>query len=80
MHDPVADTDEAKHEYGVDLTAWAKLPKAAAIVAAVAHDEFRKRPLSDYVSAMQPGGLLVDVKSLFDEAQLRALGVAVWRL
>ena len=80
VHDPVADTDEAKHEYGVDLTAWAKLPKAAAIVAAVAHDEFRKRPLSDYVSAMQPGGLLVDVKSLFDEAQLRALGVAVWRL
>ena len=66
VHDPVADANEAKHEYGVDLTPWAKLPKAAAIVAAVAHDEFRKRPLSSYVSAMQPGGLLVDVKSLFD--------------
>ena len=80
VHDPVADANEAKHEYGVDLTPWTELPKAAAIVAAVAHDEFRKRPLSSYVSAMQPGGLLVDVKSLFDEAQLRALGVAVWRL
>ena len=80
VHDPVADAGEARHEYGVELTPWVELPKAAAIVAAVAHEEFRKRPISDYVSVLQPGGLLADVKSLFDEAQLKAQGVAVWRL
>ena len=80
VHDPVADAGEARHEYGVELTPWVELPKAAAIVAAVAHEEFRKRPISDYVSVLQPGGLLADVKSLFDEAQLKAQGIAVWRL
>jgi UDP-N-acetyl-D-galactosamine dehydrogenase len=37
VHDPVAESAEAEHEYGVSLTAWNDLPRAAAIVAAVAH-------------------------------------------
>ena len=36
VHDPVALPDEAKHEYGVELIQWEHLPKANAIVAAVA--------------------------------------------
>lgn len=80
VHEPVADGVEAKHEYGVELTAWDDLPHAAAIVAAVAHKEFRNRPLSDFTDKLQEGGVLTDVKSLFDEAQLKAKGVTVWRL
>ena len=71
---------EALHEYGVSLTSWDDLPQAAAIVAAVAHQEFRNRPLTDYVSKLQKGGVLTDVKSMFDESQLVAQGVTVWRL
>ena len=80
VHEPVADADEARHEYGVELTAWDDLPVAAAIVGAVAHKEFRNRPLADYVGKLQKGGVLTDVKSMFDEAQLVAQGVTVWRL
>ena len=80
VHEPVADAAEAQHEYGVSLTAWDDLPQAAAIVAAVAHQEFRNRPLSDYVAKLQERGVLTDVKSMFDEAQLAAQGVTVWRL
>lgn len=80
VHEPVADADEAKHEYGVELTAWDDLPQAAAIVAAVAHKEFRIRPLSDITAKLQAGGVLTDVKSMFDEEQLKAKGVTVWRL
>ena len=80
VHEPVADADEARHEYGVELTAWEYLPPAAAIVAAVAHKAFRQRPLSDFVGKLQKGGVLTDVKSLFDAAQLTAQGVTVWRL
>ena len=36
VHDPVAESTEAQHEYGVSLTAWNDLPRASAIVAAVA--------------------------------------------
>ncbi len=80
VHEPVADAAEAQHEYGVSLTAWDDLPKAAAIVAAVAHQEFKNRPLSDYLAKLQERGVLTDVKSMFDEAQLTAQGVTVWRL
>ncbi len=80
VHEPVADANEAMHEYGVELTAWDDLPQAAAIVAAVSHTEFRNRPLSDYLGKLQSGGVLTDVKSMFDEAALAERGVTVWRL
>lgn len=80
VHEPVADAKEAWHEYGVELTAWNDLPASAAIVAAVAHKEFRNRPLSDFVGKLQKGGVFADVKSLFDEAELAKQGVSVWRL
>jgi UDP-N-acetyl-D-galactosamine dehydrogenase len=80
VHEPVADADEARHEYGVELTAWDDLPAAAAIVAAVSHKEFKSRPLTDYVGKLQKGGVVTDVKSMFDEAQLVSHGVTVWRL
>jgi UDP-N-acetyl-D-galactosamine dehydrogenase len=80
VHEPVADADEARHEYGVELCAWDDLPTAAAIVAAVAHKAFRNRPLTDYLQKLQKGGVMTDVKSMFDEAALIAHGVTVWRL
>lgn len=80
VHDPVADPEEAMHEYGVALTPWERLPRAAAIVAAVAHREFKARPLADFVGKLQENGVLSDVKSQFDAAQLRVQGVTVWRL
>ncbi|MBL0208262.1 MAG: nucleotide sugar dehydrogenase [Propionivibrio sp.] len=80
VHEPVADAEEARHEYGVALTPWNELPTAAAIVAAVAHKEFKSRPVTDYVEKLEKGGVLTDVKSMFDEAQLASYGVTVWRL
>jgi UDP-N-acetyl-D-galactosamine dehydrogenase len=80
VHDPLADPAEATHEYGVELKAWEHLPKANAIVAAVAHKAFKARPLDEYVAKLAPGGLFVDVKCQMDAAALRAKGVQVWRL
>jgi len=80
VHDPVADSAEALHEYGVRLTPWGELPRAHAIVAAVAHAEFKRRPVDDFVAALEPGGLYVDVKSQADSKALRARGLEVWRL
>jgi UDP-N-acetyl-D-galactosamine dehydrogenase len=80
VHDPVAAPEEAMHEYGVRLVPWEHLPRANAIVAAVAHREFKARPLDDYVGKLAPGGLYVDVKCQADAAALRARGLHVWRL
>jgi UDP-N-acetyl-D-galactosamine dehydrogenase len=80
VHDPVADAGEAMHEYGVTLTSWDGLPRAHAVVMAVAHRQFGARPVTDYVAKLEPRGLFVDVKCQADAASLREQGVSVWRL
>lgn len=80
VHDPVADADETRHEYGIELTAWDALPKADAIVAAVAHQQFMARPLTDYQAKLIDRGVFIDVKSQFDKAALQQAGLTVWRL
>src|SRR5262249_16421444 len=57
VHDPVAAPKEALHEYGIELVPWERLPKAAAIVAAVAHKTFKARPIADYLSLLLPNAV-----------------------
>jgi len=80
VHDPVASPEEAVHEYGVTLTPWDELPRAHALVMAVAHREYGARPVRDFVAKLEPQGLFVDVKCQADAAALREHGVSVWRL
>ena len=80
VHDPVADAEEARHEYGLELHPWEKLPKAKAIVAAVAHKEFLKKGMDEMLKKLEKGGSFIDVKSRFDVKALASAGVQVWRL
>jgi UDP-N-acetyl-D-glucosamine/UDP-N-acetyl-D-galactosamine dehydrogenase len=80
VHDPVADPAQAHREYGVTLEPWDRLPRADAIVAAVAHSVFRARPLDEVLGKLAQGGLYVDVKCQVSEAALRTRGFSVWRL
>ena len=80
VHDPVAEAEEAMHEYGVRLIAWEHLPKASAIVCAVAHQAFKGRSVAEYVDKLSPGGLFVDVKCIADVEALRTSGIGTWRL
>jgi UDP-N-acetyl-D-galactosamine dehydrogenase len=80
VHDPVAESAEAEHEYGVKLVSWDNLPKANAIVAAVAHKEFAEQSLDQMLTKLSHGGVYVDVKCTADAQALKARGVNVWRL
>jgi UDP-N-acetyl-D-galactosamine dehydrogenase len=80
VHDPMADKDEARHEYGVELASWDALPKADALVVAVAHKEYMAMPPQAFAAKVVPSGTVVDVKSKLDAAKLKALGLGVWRL
>ncbi len=80
VYDPVASSAEALHEYGITLDAWADLPQADAIVAAVPHKEILARPLSDLLAKLNPNGCFMDVKSHFDKDALQQAGMSVWRL
>jgi UDP-N-acetyl-D-galactosamine dehydrogenase len=80
VHDPVADALETQHEYGLELHSWESLPKANAIVAAVAHKEFLGMGVSRYLEKLERGGCFIDVKSRFDAKAFTDAGVHVWRL
>ena len=80
VHDPVPDVAEARHEYGLELEPWDTLPRADAIVVAVAHQEFVRKPLADYLAKVVERGCFIDVKSQFDLTALQRAGLTVWRL
>ena len=80
VHDPVAEPDEAQHEYGIALESWDSLPKGDALIVAVPHKEVITRSLTDFQSKLNEGGCFVDVKSQFDPDALREAGYCVWRL
>jgi UDP-N-acetyl-D-galactosamine dehydrogenase len=80
VHDPVADAEEALHEYGVRLEAWEDLPAAEAVISAVAHRELTARPLRQMLDKFAAGGCFIDLKSQFDPGPLRSSGLSVWRL
>jgi UDP-N-acetyl-D-glucosamine/UDP-N-acetyl-D-galactosamine dehydrogenase len=78
--DPQAEAEEAMHEYGVRLVPWKDMPKADAVVAAVAHKEFKKLGVPEIAQRLVKGGAFVDVKAVFDQKALEAAGFRVWRL
>jgi UDP-N-acetyl-D-galactosamine dehydrogenase len=80
VHDPVPDIEEARHEYGLELEAWDDLPRADAVVVAVAHRQFVSKTVADYRKKLVDQGCFIDVKSRFDMAALQQAGLTVWRL
>ncbi len=80
-----ADAAVAKHEYGVELTAWEDVPKADCVIVAVGHNEYRsmsmmqiKELFNEELSDEEK--VLIDVKSLYRMDELKASGMRFWRL
>jgi UDP-N-acetyl-D-galactosamine dehydrogenase len=81
VHDPLAESSEAEHEYGIRLTPWDQLPnQAAALVAAVSHQDYLAMSLADLTAKLKRGGLFTDVKSAYDPTAVQAAGFKLWRL
>ncbi|QDL37533.1 nucleotide sugar dehydrogenase [Rhodoferax sediminis] len=78
--DPRAESDEAVREYGVPLLPWNDLPRADAIVAAVAHREFIALTVDDFGRKLVRGGAFIDVKAAFDRHAIEGAGYRLWRL
>ena len=80
VHDPLADPAAAKREYGIELEAWDALPRADAMIVAVAHRQYLGRATADFAAKLAPGGCLLDVKGALDLDALRQAGYTCWRL
>ena len=80
VHDPEADPAEALHEYGIVLRRWEDLPRADAIVAAVAHKHYHALGIEEIGRKVVRNGCFIDVKAGFDVATFEKAGLTVWRL
>ena len=66
VHDPLADQDEAQHEYGVTLADLDELRDLDVAIVAVAHREYLERGAQTLLQRLRPGGIVIDVKSVFE--------------
>lgn len=62
VHDPWADPEEARQEYGLDLTQKPRLGSYDAIVLAVAHRQYRQMGAGAIRAWLKAGGVVYDVK------------------
>jgi UDP-N-acetyl-D-galactosamine dehydrogenase len=80
VHDPVANSADAVHEYGLPLTPWDNLPRCAGVILAVNHEEYVAGGFKRLASLLQPDGVFVDVKSVFPVQEVAQHGHSTWRL
>lgn len=80
VYDPVADADAAYRDYGVQLSSWADLPSAHALIFAVPHKPLKNMKFSSISEKLLPGGCIADVKAVLDRAAVARAGFALWRL
>jgi len=81
VHDPLAESDEAQHEYGITLTDWNDLPvDVDALVLAVGHDDYLNKSIEDLLVSLKPGGVVIDVKSALNRKAVINAGYRLWRL
>jgi UDP-N-acetyl-D-galactosamine dehydrogenase len=80
LTDPFADPAETKHEYGLSVTPLDELKELDALILAVSHKQYVGQPLSFLIDRIKPGGVLVDVKSALNPADVPAGRVSYWCL
>jgi UDP-N-acetyl-D-galactosamine dehydrogenase len=81
VHDPLADADEAREHYGIDLLPLDALKGVDAAVVAVIHSQYAALGL-DGVAELCTNGIpiVTDVKSFFDPEQAKQMGIVYWQL
>lgn len=87
--DPIADENEVKREYGIELTKFENIKNMDAVIVAVGHKEYMELTLESIKKLYEenPDSLnsedklvLVDVKGIFDKKQAQLKNYLYWRL
>lgn len=87
--DPIADENEVKREYGIELTKFENIKNMEAVIVAVGHKEYMELNLESIKKLYEekPVSLnsedklvLVDVKGIFDKKEAQLKNYLYWRL
>jgi UDP-N-acetyl-D-galactosamine dehydrogenase len=82
VHDPMADPEEAMHEYGLTLSPLSAFTGLEALIVAVGHQAYKDMPLASLASrfASKSGGLVMDIRGTLDKSSVSDAGLSYWRL
>ncbi len=80
VHDPLADPEEARHEYALALDGDALSRRYDLVVLAVPHRAYRDMGVDAVAALVAEGGTFADLKNSFPGASLPAHVAATWRL
>ena len=72
IHDSAAEHGEAEEEYGIRLVDWDELSNLDGVIVAVAHTQYVSGGVGKIEALLKPGGVLIDVKSLFAPSEVSA--------
>lgn len=82
--DPLANKDEALHEYGVKLTELNQITNVNAVVIAVAHNTFINMSISEYdklfLQINNSQKIIADIKGILNKNDVERLNYSYWRL
>jgi len=82
VHDPMADPEEAAHEYGIALSPLEALHGLEAVIIAVPHTAYRELPVERLAQCFTApeAGLVMDIRAALDPQTVRGAGLSYWRL
>lgn len=78
--DPVADKEEAKKLYGIQLDTMDKLVDLDALIIATSHEEFKKITMEEFDKMFKNKKVIVDVKGILDREEYQKANYNYWRL
>ncbi len=80
VHDPMANPEEAKAFYDIELISYESLQDLDAVVLAVSHSFYANEGMDGLTRKLVPGGCLIDVKSMFGLKESAKYDLHYWRL
>jgi UDP-N-acetyl-D-galactosamine dehydrogenase len=81
IHDPLADCQEAKEHYGLELVSMETLKGVDAVVVAVVHKAYESMGLEGVAALCSNGDpIVIDVKSAFDKNMALQKKINYWQL
>ena len=78
--DEYADKAEANKKLNINLVSINKIKNVDCIIVAVAHDRYTCLANEDWTKMLNPNGIIIDVKSIYNINHFKELNYSHWRL
>ena len=80
VSDEYAKKDDALNQYGISLCEINEINSFDSIIIAVAHDKYTVLEISDWKKLLNPNGVIIDVKSVYELGKFSKTTLNHWRL